>query len=206
VRGLVGEVVGIDYDSEAAAFAARKCGCTTYSGELSESGLPEHSFDVICAMQVMEHVVDPIAFARMLAKYLAPGGIVYVEVPNLADPLLSLYAEPSYRPFYFHEAHVFYMSARALATIMLRAGFSGELHFLQEYNFLNHLHWVTRHGPQPSCHPGLQAPTVPTSEMLPEETRRQFEGWLKRTDREYKAFLVDHGLTDNVAFIGHIEQ
>ena len=97
VRRHVGEIVGVDYDGGAAAFAAERCGCKTYGGALSSSGLAEASFDVVCAFQTLEHVPEPVAFASELARYLRPGGILVIEVPNLADPLRSLYDVPEYR-------------------------------------------------------------------------------------------------------------
>lgn len=88
----------------------------------------------------MEHVEDPIGFAVMLGKYLKPKGIVYIEVPSLLDPPLSVYDNFSYRNFYFHGAHLFYFTPRSLITVMNRAGFTEEVYFTQDYNFLNHLH------------------------------------------------------------------
>ena len=114
VKPLAGEVVGVDYDREAAEYAGRRLGCTTYGGELVDAPIERGSFDLVCAIQVMEHVPDPIEFARTLAAFLAPGGVAYVEVPNLRDPLLSVYDVPAYGSFYYHRAHLFYMTGRSL--------------------------------------------------------------------------------------------
>lgn len=202
VKDLVGEVVGVDYDSGAAAYAAKKCGCRTYGGDLAESGQPERSFDVVCAMQVMEHVDDPVGLAELLRRYLKPEGIVYVEVPNLRDPLLSVYGVEAYRSFYFHDAHMLYMTERSLRTIMERAGFEGGVRFMQDYNLLNHVHWVVAQRPQESNRPGMGPPVLPLRGELAAEVRDELGELLARSDREYRELLARHGATDNMAFIG----
>jgi 2-polyprenyl-3-methyl-5-hydroxy-6-metoxy-1,4-benzoquinol methylase len=203
VKDLVDEVAGIDYDPAAAAFAAEACGCETFSGDLEASGLEPESFDVVTSIQVMEHVEDPVEFAATLGRYLKPGGTVYVEVPNLDDALRAAYREPAYSSFYFHEAHSWYFTASSLRAVMERAGFvDGEIHHLQDYNFLNHLHWLTHHGPQESCHPGLAPPSLPVTGDASGPLVDEVNAWLAAIEEGYRALLAKHGATDNVAFIG----
>lgn len=206
VKGLVGEVVGVDYDSGAAEFAGRACQCTTFGCGLDESGLELASFDIVCAIQTIEHVEDPIDFAAMLGKYLKSDGVVYIEVPSLNDPLLSLYRNSNYHNFYFHEAHLFYFTPRSLITVMNRSGFAGKVYFTQDYNLLNHLHWIMIGKPQPTCHDGLGNPKLPIGSDVGEELRREFETWIGAVDKQYKAILAKHCVTDNMAFIGGLSK
>ncbi|HTY53460.1 MAG TPA: class I SAM-dependent methyltransferase [Methanomicrobiales archaeon] len=201
-KDLVGEAVGVDYDSGAAKYAAERCGITTYGCDLRETPLEPGSFDVVCAIQTMEHVPDPVGFARTLGRYLKRDGTLYIEVPNLADPLMALYDNQAYRDFYFHEAHLLYFTGRSLATVMERAGFVGRTVFFQDYNLMNHLHWLFLDRPQPSCAEGLGPARLPLKVPPDQPVREDLDAFVERADREYRSILASHGYTDNMAFIG----
>jgi SAM-dependent methyltransferase len=203
VKPLAGEVVGVDYDRSAAEYAGQRLGIQTHGGDLAEAPIEQGSFDLVCAIQVMEHVPEPIEFARRLASFLKPGGVAYVEVPNLRDPLLSVYDVPAYHGFYYHRAHLFYMTGKSLRAIMERAGFeSGDIAYEQDYNLLNHLHWKATDGPQPDPHAGMSAARLPVRADLNGDLRRELDDLAARFDREYKDALARHGATDNVCFVG----
>ncbi|MDA2936658.1 class I SAM-dependent methyltransferase [Acidobacteria bacterium AH-259-A15] len=206
VRGLVDEVVGVDYDSGAAEFASTVGQCTTFGCGLDEIDLPPASFDVVCAIQTMEHVEDPIDFVTMMGRYVKPPGIIHVEVPSLNDPLLTVYNNLNYRNFYFHEAHLFYFTPRSLMTVMNRAGFEGEVYFMQDYNFLNHLNWILLGKPQATCHDGLGSSKLPITDDVGAELQRELNTLMETVDKQYKAILAKYGVTDNIAFLGKLSR
>ena len=49
------------------------------AGELTEL---EGQYDLVTAMEVIEHVADPATFVQALAKRLAPGGVLILSTPN----------------------------------------------------------------------------------------------------------------------------
>lgn len=49
-------------------------------GDLAELGLGR--FDLVCSMEVIEHVADKPAFLTALAACLAPGGLMVLSTPN----------------------------------------------------------------------------------------------------------------------------
>jgi 2-polyprenyl-6-hydroxyphenyl methylase / 3-demethylubiquinone-9 3-methyltransferase len=51
-----------------------------HSGELASLGLGP--FDLVTAMEVLEHVADKPAFVAALAAHLAPGGLMIISTPN----------------------------------------------------------------------------------------------------------------------------
>lgn len=78
-------VTGVDAAPENVAAAkahAAQSGLTIdyRAGELSEQGLKK--FDVVTAMEVIEHVTDPAAFVAELARHLKPDGLLIMSTPN----------------------------------------------------------------------------------------------------------------------------
>ena len=50
------------------------------AGEIAEQGLGQ--FDIVCSMEVIEHVTDPAAFIAELARCLKPDGLLLLSTPN----------------------------------------------------------------------------------------------------------------------------
>lgn len=76
-------------------------------------------FDLVALNKVLEHVPDPIGFLAKAHEHLAPGGLVYVEVPD--GPAAA--AEGPHREELFVE-HLHVFSTASLAICAARAGFS----------------------------------------------------------------------------------
>jgi SAM-dependent methyltransferase len=73
---------GIELDPEAAA-KARTVTADVTIGDPAEVTLPAASFDLVTAFHVVEHLPDPAAALRNMLAWLAPGGLLIVEVPNV---------------------------------------------------------------------------------------------------------------------------
>ncbi|MFA4848324.1 MAG: class I SAM-dependent methyltransferase [Methanoregula sp.] len=202
IKNHVKEVIGVDYDSDAAAYASKRCNCITYGMDLLVTPLEEESFDIICAIQTLEHVEDPLSFIFMLKRYLKRDGWLYIEVPNLLDPLLSLYNNKEYHDFFFHEAHAYYFSPESLMTLMKKASLQGKIHYMQDYNIMNHIHWQLTHRPQPDCYAGLGVARLPSLVTSDHRIKKELDEFMANADQQYKSILASHGYTDNMAFIG----
>ncbi len=86
------KVTGIDAAPENAAVAAAHAEAAGLdirylAGELE--GLAGKRFDLVTAMEVVEHVTDPAGFVAGLADALAPGGLLVMSTPN-RTPLSKL--------------------------------------------------------------------------------------------------------------------
>lgn len=82
---LGAEVTGVDAAPEntaAAAIHAERSGLDIryMAGELAAQDIG--TFDLVTAMEVIEHVADKQAFAAELAARLAPGGLMVLSTPN----------------------------------------------------------------------------------------------------------------------------
>ncbi len=50
--------------------------------KLEDADLPDNTFDVIVAIQLLEHLLDPVVFAERLKRVMKRGGVAYIETPN----------------------------------------------------------------------------------------------------------------------------
>lgn len=82
------------------------------------SALPAARYDVVCAFQVLEHVADPLAFVTAAREWLAPGGRLFLGVPNRESYLAGLRDFPLDLPPH----HVTRWSGQALEALAQAAG------------------------------------------------------------------------------------
>lgn len=204
VRKYVKEAVGIDYDSRSAKFAAKKCGCKTYDKDIEKTDLKEKSFDTICAFQTLEHVQDPIDFIARYKKYLKPGGVMAIEVPNLRDALVYAYDLPNHKKFFYHISHTWYFTEKSLQKLMRQTGFRGEVFHIQDYNIFNHMNWIINDKPQPSFSPGLASPTIKFRKNIEPKIKSEISRFMVEMDTAYKNKLSDLKITSNIFYLGRV--
>lgn len=80
-------VHGIEFDRCAAEVAREHCVDVLVADVDTVEALPwdDMRFDVILCMDILEHLKDPTRALRMLGEYLAPGALVVVTLPNVAN-------------------------------------------------------------------------------------------------------------------------
>lgn len=84
-RGAIG--VGIE-TAPCARTLAEARGFDVHDCDIADAEAPVgHEFDMVCAFQVLEHIVDPVAFARAMADRARPGGTLVLGVPNAEGSL-----------------------------------------------------------------------------------------------------------------------
>jgi SAM-dependent methyltransferase len=76
------QVTGVEPVAASAAYARDARNLNVKGALLEEAGLPEASFDVVCAMHVLEHLPRVTDFLMTIARWVKPGGHLFVEVPN----------------------------------------------------------------------------------------------------------------------------
>jgi 2-polyprenyl-3-methyl-5-hydroxy-6-metoxy-1,4-benzoquinol methylase len=57
---------------------------TLHAGRVEDAGFSPGSFDAITLWDVIEHVTDPVALLAGLRRLLRPGGLLFVQTPNVA--------------------------------------------------------------------------------------------------------------------------
>lgn len=198
IKDKVGEVNAIELDKACNAFLGSELGIEADSEFLENSRFAGQTYDVVCAFQVIEHVEQPVAFLKTLRQATKKGGTIFIEAPNLRDPLLSVWDVPTYRKFFYHSAHLHYFTEASLSKVAVDAGFRPdqiEISFTQDYNLLNHLHWIMNDGPQADCHVGL-------SEISLRGHNQEIAAWLteemQAMNRKYIAKLIAAKCTSNM--------
>ena len=121
-RVVGGEAVGVEL-ADYGQVGARELGITVYDRLLQECPeLAGRGVDVVYASEVIEHVPDPHAFVALLAKYVAPNGVLVLTTPA------AEFVKPASHVPTVHAAlapgfHGFLLSAEAFAETARRCGF-----------------------------------------------------------------------------------
>lgn len=85
-RKLGLQAVGIEPELQLAAYGRDKLGLDVSSCLLEDFRHPVKDFDIVFNEQVLEHIAEPVEFAKALSGQLAGGGLLYLGVP-LAYPV-----------------------------------------------------------------------------------------------------------------------
>ncbi len=75
-------VTGVETSQAQASYGRETYGLDIRATTLEEAGLPEASFDVVHASQLIEHLNDPAAFLREARRLLSPQGLLFLATPN----------------------------------------------------------------------------------------------------------------------------
>lgn len=76
------EVEGVEPNEQDCRTAHARYGLRLYVQRVEEADFPEGYFDVVFSSHVFEHLLDPLAVAKKVSKWLRPGGLHMLEVPN----------------------------------------------------------------------------------------------------------------------------
>jgi 2-polyprenyl-3-methyl-5-hydroxy-6-metoxy-1,4-benzoquinol methylase len=123
---------GIDVCPESAEKAASEFDIAVDVGDFETFPYGPASFDAVTMLDVLEHMVDPLAALRRALVLLKPGGVLYVAVPNqrcLMTVILDrwIHARLPGSAFFLErlyvEPHLYYFCPPTLARMLTTAGF-----------------------------------------------------------------------------------
>lgn len=112
------DVQGIEISAYASE-AARASGLSVFTGTIEQTFFPESSFDVIVALDVIEHVHNPLRFLEIACRYLKKEGILILETPNVASIFGRLGGK---RWIGFIPYHICLFSPLTLTRLCVKAG------------------------------------------------------------------------------------
>jgi SAM-dependent methyltransferase len=108
--------------SQTAAAALRATGSEVFLGEVEDAHYPDGAFDLVVALEVLEHLDRPLDHLREWARVLRPGGLLLITTPNLrglTGRLLGI------RWRVVDPEHLGYFTRRTLGAALQSAGYSG---------------------------------------------------------------------------------
>ncbi|HEX6122767.1 MAG TPA: class I SAM-dependent methyltransferase [Ktedonobacterales bacterium] len=124
------DVAVTELDPDAEHFLRTEMGIDTiYMGDFLDLDLPDEHYDVVLIHHVLEHVNDPIATLKAINRVLAPGGIVFIGVPNMGNAGYRALRMASYMRMRIPDIvdgieHTFGFTPRTIRTCLERSGFA----------------------------------------------------------------------------------
>lgn len=100
-RAMGAEVEGVEPHEGYCLYSRDTLGLPVRRATLDSSGYDPGSFDLIRLSHVLEHMRDPLRTLIQLRAWLRPGGVLYVEVPDIAEE-----ARNRLRGRLFHYGHI----------------------------------------------------------------------------------------------------
>ena len=118
------EAIGIDLNPSAIEFG-RSRGLDLRTVALEDAGFVRGSFDCVSLFDVLEHLLDPGRTLRACVDLLAPGGIVFLYVPNFDSASRLLMGAHAH--FIWPTHHLNYYTPATIRDLMLRHSLTPEL-------------------------------------------------------------------------------
>jgi hypothetical protein len=168
----------------------RREGFTCYDKMLDQM-CPPKRYDIVCMFALLEHVPLVRGFLEALKGYIHQDTDVFIEVPNLNDPLVSGYDVPEYRTFYYRPVHLYYFTPKSLGHLLEKAGFSYTLHTVQQASITNHFHWMHNRRGQPNAN--FMTSVMPPVGLL---GKLPIKDVLEQVDDYYRALVQKYAMGD----------
>ena len=121
MKSLGWEVEGVEFDPEAARYAAEWSGAKVFAGLLEDANFPAASFDAITLHHVVEHLHDPARTLQECRRILKPGGKLHILTPNAQSLAHRIFRE-NWRGLEVPR-HLQIYSVEAMRREMEKAGF-----------------------------------------------------------------------------------
>ncbi len=107
----------------------------------------KQKFDIIMHFFVLEHIQKPLNFLNDQLNHLNKNGKIIFEIPNVADPLHSIFKIKEFEEFYWSIAHPWYFSEKSLRYLIKNLKKKFKIKFFQRYDLSNHFFWAIKRKP-----------------------------------------------------------
>jgi SAM-dependent methyltransferase len=179
IRGLPREIIAVDPDEGFGPLLAAR-GYRWYRSLQDAAKDVNRRANIALAIQVIEHVVNPVQFLREICDLVAADSVVVVSTPNRDDILMKL-LPADFPAFFYRTQHRWYFDAESLALTARAAGYEvAETVYAHRYGMANALLWLRER--KPSGRDGL--PGIDTM-----------------ADKLWSSYLEQSGQADNLYMI-----
>jgi SAM-dependent methyltransferase len=113
--------LGVEPSEFGSTYARERLGLEVITADANTAVLPEASFDAIALGDVIEHLTNPGEALDRIRSLLAPGGVVWLAIPDAGSRLARLMGR---RWWSVIPTHVQYFTRGSIATLLRRHGFA----------------------------------------------------------------------------------
>jgi 2-polyprenyl-3-methyl-5-hydroxy-6-metoxy-1,4-benzoquinol methylase len=113
------EAAGTDLNPSAIEFG-RGRGLDLRAVALEDAGIAPGTLDAVSLFDVLEHLIDPVPVLRACTRLLAPGGIIFLYVPNYDSASRLLMGKDAH--FIWPTHHLNYYTPVTIRDLMTRQG------------------------------------------------------------------------------------
>lgn len=111
------DAAGVEPNVDYATFCRDALGLPVRTASIEDLNADASTYDFVRLNHVLEHLRDPVEALERIAARLSPGGVLYVEVPDV-----RAYAGSKSKGGMFHYGHISNFSAWTLRAAAGRAG------------------------------------------------------------------------------------
>lgn len=116
LRAIGCEASGVEPNEAYARYAADVLKVPVTRGFFQEAPVAPESVDAVTMFHTVEHLENPLEAMRAAHKWLRPGGLLVVEVPNVEAVCQSPHRQ-------FHRGHLYHFNLTTLQAVARRAGY-----------------------------------------------------------------------------------
>lgn len=131
-----------------AVYVRAKFGACVVNDTLRDDTFPPNYFDVVTAIQVFEHLPDPAENLFSIYKVLKPGGVIFIEVPNINTWSVRLFGK---HHRHFTQDHLNFFSKRTIVSFLKKQHFQLKgIYFPARNVTMRYMirHWCQRYLPK----------------------------------------------------------
>ncbi|MDR1031260.1 MAG: class I SAM-dependent methyltransferase [Treponema sp.] len=114
------ETTGVEICTPAQAYARQVRNLDVRALPLEANHFPAHTFDVVLASHLIEHLNDPRGFVQEVHRILLPGGYFLITTPNIGG-FQAWFFKNRWRSAIFD--HLFLFSIKTLSQLLRSSGF-----------------------------------------------------------------------------------